>query len=344
MHWTKDSYPQSGGNPQELLNSQIVDDADTAIAVFWTRFGTSTDEYGSGTEEEIERLISDDKQVFMYFLDKPIPPSATDTDEYGEQRKKLSAFKKRYENKGIYRIVADENALKEQFARHLFLYFAKHMEEDVGSSSGRENSKLTIASIDGTSSAVVRHLDISAELQLDDKNDEIIREIESVQPLPPVTAAIQEDDVHASNTQYSLPNALGAINAMAMSLSPPRKRVMISEAVKQFVADFCSAFPYQQRDYDSEYENGKKNFFGRIRDIHDWVVFPQGDNDILKLKIDKLNQFRAMNFPSRLFFKEAPAAIPYSITAKHTPNVIRGEITVFGGDADYRATIEDDSI
>lgn len=56
-HWSTDSYPQSGGHPQALLNTQIVDNADAAIAVFWTRFGTPTDEFGSGTEEEIEKII-----------------------------------------------------------------------------------------------------------------------------------------------------------------------------------------------------------------------------------------------------------------------------------------------
>ena len=53
-HWSKNSYPQSGGKPQALLNEQFVKKCDAAVALFWTRFGTPTDEYGSGTEEEIE--------------------------------------------------------------------------------------------------------------------------------------------------------------------------------------------------------------------------------------------------------------------------------------------------
>ena len=53
-HWSTDSYPQSGGKPQELLNQQFVRECDAAVALFWTKFGTPTDKYGSGTEEEIE--------------------------------------------------------------------------------------------------------------------------------------------------------------------------------------------------------------------------------------------------------------------------------------------------
>ena len=67
-HWSKNSYPQSGGKPQALLNEQFVNDCDAAIAIMWTRFGTPTDEYGSGTEEEIEIMLHDGKQVFMLSL------------------------------------------------------------------------------------------------------------------------------------------------------------------------------------------------------------------------------------------------------------------------------------
>lgn len=57
-HWQKDSYAQSGGKPQALLNEQFVNDCDAAVAILWTRFGTPTDEYGSGTEEEVEIMLS----------------------------------------------------------------------------------------------------------------------------------------------------------------------------------------------------------------------------------------------------------------------------------------------
>ena len=64
-HWSKNSYAQSGGNPQTLLNEQFIKDCDVAVAIFWTRFGTPTDEYGSGTEEEIELMLKSKKQIFM---------------------------------------------------------------------------------------------------------------------------------------------------------------------------------------------------------------------------------------------------------------------------------------
>lgn len=97
-HWRKNSYAQSGGKPQALLNEQFVNNCDAAVAILWTRFGTPTDEYGSGTEEEVEIMLSSGKQVFMYFSDKPLSPSQMN----GESYKKVQAFRDKYKDRGIY--------------------------------------------------------------------------------------------------------------------------------------------------------------------------------------------------------------------------------------------------
>ena len=118
-HWSKNSYPQSGGKPQALLNEQFVNDCDAAIAIMWTRFGTPTDEYGSGTEEEIEIMLHDGKQVFMYFCDKPLNPSQMDSEEY----KRVKAFKEKYKDIGIYSTYASIDDFKRDFFAHLSQYF-----------------------------------------------------------------------------------------------------------------------------------------------------------------------------------------------------------------------------
>ena len=123
-HWITRSYPQSGGRAQKILNSQLVDDADMAIAVFWTRFGTPTDDYGSGTEEEIDLLIKNKKQVFLYFLDKPVPPSITGSPEYNDNRERIIRFQEDYD--GLYNVVADENELHESIVKHLKLFLSKN--------------------------------------------------------------------------------------------------------------------------------------------------------------------------------------------------------------------------
>lgn len=142
-HWSKNSYPESGGKPQELLNKQFVLDCDAAVAVFWTRFGTPTDEYDSGTEEEIEELIKSGKQVFLYFCDSPINPTMIDVEQY----KKVNAFKKEYKDNGIYGSYSDKEQFKTDFLNHLTLYFLNLIKEPNYSTIIKNTPKLILQGV-----------------------------------------------------------------------------------------------------------------------------------------------------------------------------------------------------
>ena len=96
VHWSKNSHPESGAKPQAILNEQIVKKCDATVAIFRTRFGTPTDKYGSGTEEEIEITLQANKKVFLYFLD--YSPS----DEQKEEYDKIQDFKERFAKRGLY--------------------------------------------------------------------------------------------------------------------------------------------------------------------------------------------------------------------------------------------------
>ena len=118
-HWSKSSFAQSGDKPQNLLNKQFVDDCDAAVALFWTRFGTPTDEYGSGTEEEIMKMLAEGKQVFMYFSDAPLPPSTIQSNQYQH----IIDFKSRYKDKGLYFCYNSVDDFEQMFFAHLSEYF-----------------------------------------------------------------------------------------------------------------------------------------------------------------------------------------------------------------------------
>lgn len=123
-HWSKDSYNQSGGKAQELLNKQFIHDCDAAIAVFWTRFGSPTDRYGSGTEEEIEDMLASGKQVFLYFCEKPIKPDLLLNKNAKAQYKKVKAYQQRYaEGKGIYAAYSSDDEFKQKLFAHLSMHF-----------------------------------------------------------------------------------------------------------------------------------------------------------------------------------------------------------------------------
>ena len=143
-HWRKNSYAQSGGKPQALLNDQFVNDCDAAVAILWTRFGTPTDEYGSGTEEEVEIMLSSGKQVFMYFSDKPISPSQVDEENY----KKVQSFREKYKDRGIYFTYSSDEEFKTLFFAHLSQYFLS--EKRVAEVKGERHSELKIVGIDQT--------------------------------------------------------------------------------------------------------------------------------------------------------------------------------------------------
>ena len=127
ISWKNNSFPQLGSHPQKILNSQIVKSSDMCVAIFWTRFGTETEDYGSGTEEEIENMLKDGKQVFLYFLDKPVKPSDINQEQYS----KILAFKEKNKNKGLFFNIPDEQKLVVQFKEHLELYMGSliHGEE-----------------------------------------------------------------------------------------------------------------------------------------------------------------------------------------------------------------------
>lgn len=141
-HWRKNSYAQSGGKPQALLNEQFVNDCDAAVAILWTRFGTPTDEYDSGTEEEVEIMLSSGKQVFMYFSDKPLSPSQMNE----EGCKKVQEFRDKYKDRGVYFTYSSDEEFKTLFFAHLSQYFLS--EKRVAEVKGERHSELKIVGID----------------------------------------------------------------------------------------------------------------------------------------------------------------------------------------------------
>src|SRR4249919_2175225 len=54
--WEIASVPVSGqGDPQSVINSQLVDQSDIVFGLFYDRLGSATPRAASGTAEEIDR-------------------------------------------------------------------------------------------------------------------------------------------------------------------------------------------------------------------------------------------------------------------------------------------------
>lgn len=65
--WESHSSPEMGASAQTIINNQVLDKCDLLIGVFWTRIGTATSEYSSGTVEEIEKHINTGNQQCCIF-------------------------------------------------------------------------------------------------------------------------------------------------------------------------------------------------------------------------------------------------------------------------------------
>ncbi|MFI2133046.1 DUF4062 domain-containing protein [Lysinibacillus fusiformis] len=95
--WENVAPTHSGSDPQQILNEQLVNGCDILIGVFWTKLGSATANYPSGTLEEIEIFIQQEKEVMIYFVDKDLKWG----EDYPELKKVLD-YKREYQGKGLY--------------------------------------------------------------------------------------------------------------------------------------------------------------------------------------------------------------------------------------------------
>ncbi|NTW69414.1 MAG: SUMF1/EgtB/PvdO family nonheme iron enzyme [Chlorobiaceae bacterium] len=95
--WESDAAPDFGDRVQGVLNKQIVDQCDFAIAVFWTRIGTDTGVAPGGAVEEIERMRNQNKLVMLYFSNARVDLKMLDV----EQLTKLKQYKESLQKKAL---------------------------------------------------------------------------------------------------------------------------------------------------------------------------------------------------------------------------------------------------
>ena len=123
--WESHARPEMGSPPQDVLNRQIVDDADFGIALFGARLGTPTATFGSGSVEEIERLRKVGAQVMVYFATSPIPPDVDLT-----QLSALRAFQERLSTESLYFEYDSEAQLQNHVTHHVTAHLSERAKRD----------------------------------------------------------------------------------------------------------------------------------------------------------------------------------------------------------------------
>lgn len=144
VRWETHSSPDLAGIPQEVLNSQIVDDCDLGIAIFWSRVGTPTRQHQSGSLEEIRRLLDQGRRVMGYLKNDPIPKERIDT----VQLDRLKEIESDLKGRGILWTFNGTGELREKVQLHLTSAVAALLESKQLPHTGSTNIPSVISKPD----------------------------------------------------------------------------------------------------------------------------------------------------------------------------------------------------
>jgi hypothetical protein len=115
VKWESHSAPLLGNRPQAIINEQLVNECDLLVGVFWTRIGTHTGVSVSGTAEEIEQFVAQNKPVMLYFSQSPIDPDKIELDQFTV----LRSFKEKMRLKGLTETYSGIPDFRQKFSRQL---------------------------------------------------------------------------------------------------------------------------------------------------------------------------------------------------------------------------------
>ncbi len=121
VKWETHSSPQMGAHPQAILNDHLLLDADIVVGIFGTRIGTATDEYISGSVEEIKKHVAAGKLAMLYFSHVPVDPNSIDQKQWMA----LQVFKEECRKGGLYAEYTSYEQLRADFGHHLTIELNK---------------------------------------------------------------------------------------------------------------------------------------------------------------------------------------------------------------------------
>jgi hypothetical protein len=135
LTWERNVYSDFSGPPQEIINKQILENADVLVAIFRGKIGSPTKSFESGTVEEFKTHIGSGKHAMAFFSSADISNEEIDA----EQKNALLEFKKWCSGNGLYVEYKQPEDFKEKFRNQLSL-FANSLKKTHG---GNESISLT---------------------------------------------------------------------------------------------------------------------------------------------------------------------------------------------------------
>lgn len=127
--WESHSSPSMEGPPQYVINKQVLAGCDLLVATFWTRIGTPTSEFKSGTIEEIEEHLQAGKPAMIYFSTAPVRLDSVDERQY----RALKDFKEQCMKRGLIDTYESLSQFREKFSKQLAQTVIRHLPSSTGS-------------------------------------------------------------------------------------------------------------------------------------------------------------------------------------------------------------------
>src|SRR5215813_7106770 len=101
LMWETHAQPTMDLKAQQAINQNLLKKADLLVAILWSRMGTPTDKFESGTAEEIASFQG---KKHVYFSNQsPVLVEGQDPLKFGEQVNSVREFKKRVQQIGLVR-------------------------------------------------------------------------------------------------------------------------------------------------------------------------------------------------------------------------------------------------
>jgi hypothetical protein len=127
MGWESHSSPKMGDRPQAIINSQVLNQCDLLVAIFWTRLGTATGEAASGTVEEISKHVAAGKTAMVYFSNTPVAPASINQTQYDA----VIAFREQCAQQGLFHEFSSSAQFRDDFRRHLALTVQRYFGQEA---------------------------------------------------------------------------------------------------------------------------------------------------------------------------------------------------------------------
>jgi hypothetical protein len=132
--------------PQGRVEEDLdIENCEILIGIFWKRFGSPVRGAASGTEHEIRKALSAQRQrgrpqVMLYFCDRQCRP---ETPEEADQVQKVKLFKAEMQQLGLYHCYGPPDEFGEKLRQHLTQYSFRVLAA-TGDSNAPDNSEFQL--------------------------------------------------------------------------------------------------------------------------------------------------------------------------------------------------------